>query len=142
MGELETYLTSRQLTVLRLLSQGKTVDEIASLLGVSKSDVYSLMRSAKRVIHKSINTINLYNQIMNNSSMIIHRGITINDLIFRILSEADNLNMKIPLTTADLILRLIRSIDYECIDLVENRINCDLILHLNPGGKISFNKIT
>ncbi|MEM2157668.1 MAG: Tfx family DNA-binding protein [Sulfolobales archaeon] len=140
MGKLNTYLTQRQIAVLKLLSQGKSVDEIANLLGVSKSDVYSLIRSARKVVDKSFNTIRLYNQIMNNSSIVVNKGTTINGLIYMLLNEANKLKIKLPLTTAELVLKLIKSVDSNCIDLTESKVNCDLILYLDSVSGITIGK--
>ncbi|MEM1983037.1 MAG: Tfx family DNA-binding protein [Sulfolobales archaeon] len=137
---MNTYLTQRQIAVLKLLSQGKSVDEIANLLGVSKSDVYSLIRSARKVVDKSFNTIRLYNQIMNNSSIVVNKGTTINGLIYMLLNEANKLKIKLPLTTAELVLKLIKSVDSNCIDLTESKVNCDLILYLDSVSGITIGK--
>lgn len=137
---LSTYLTERQVKVLRLLSQGLTVEEIARTLGVSRSDVYSLIRSAKRVVRKSVNTIRLYNELINDSTLMVSRGVSIDDVIVRILEKADERNIKLPFTTADIVLRIAKSIGSECVDLVNNIINCDFILHLDSTEGVIFSK--
>ncbi|MEM0505568.1 MAG: Tfx family DNA-binding protein [Sulfolobales archaeon] len=137
---LSTYLTERQVKVLKLLSKGLTVDEIARTLGVSRSDVYSLIRSAKRVVSKSANTIKLYNELMNNSTFTVSKGASINEVIVRILEKADERNIKLPLTTADLVLRIAKSIGGECVDLVNNVINCDFILYLDSIEGVTFSR--
>jgi Tfx family DNA-binding protein len=138
-GVLDTFLTEKQITVLRLKAQGLTVEDIASILGVSKSNVYSLLRSARKVFEKSLRTVKVYNELMNNVRLVVRKGTSINDLIKILISEADNHNIKIPLPTYELVVRLIKD-TYGCVDLISNVINCDLTLNLDSINGVNIIK--
>ncbi|MEM0453854.1 MAG: hypothetical protein QXO98_04280, partial [Sulfolobales archaeon] len=57
-----------------------------------------------------------------------------------LLNEANKLKIKLPLTTAELVLKLIKSVDSNCIDLTESKVNCDLILYLDSVSGITIGK--
>ncbi len=139
---MSTYLTERQVKVLKLLSQGLSIDEIAHTLGVSRSNIYALIRSAKRVVSKSANTVKLYNELTGNNAVIVYREISINDAIMKILAEANSMGVKIPLTTAELILKLVKSVDDVCIDLINSMIKCNLVFRLDPTDGVVIDRFS
>ncbi len=138
-GYPDTYLTEKQLTVLRLRAQGLSVDEIARTLGVSRSNVYSILRSAKEVFEKSLRTVKTYNDFANNAKLLAPKGISLNELIRMLISEADNRNIKIPSPTYEVLIKLVRDA-YECIDLRDSKILCDLILNLDGVEGVNVTK--
>ncbi|GEM_PF-145688 len=138
-GSLDTFLTEKQITVLRLRAQGLSVEDIARILGVSKSNVYSLLRSARKVFEKSLRTVKIYNELTSNVRLVVPKGTSINEFIKILISEADNHNIKIPLPTYEVIVKLIRD-TYECVDLISNIVNCDLILNLDSVNGVNIIK--
>jgi len=138
-GSPDTFFTEKQIIVLRLKAQGLTVEDIARILGVSKSNVYSLLRSARKVFEKSLRTVKVYNELINNVRLVVPKGTSINEFIKVLISEADNHSIKIPLPTYEVVVKLIRD-TYGCVDLMNNVITCDLILNLDGVNGVSIIK--
>ncbi len=130
---MDSYLTEKQVKALRLMVQGFSIDEIANELGTSKSNVYYLIRSAKKAVERSRNTIRIYEEIVGNRRIRVRRGSEVNEVIRMMINLANEEGVKIALTTAELVRRIINAAGVSCLDVTNWVINCDLTIALGNG---------
>lgn len=127
---MDSYLTEKQIKVLKLMVQGLTVDEIASKLGTSKSNIYYIIRSARKSVEKSRNTIRIYEEIMGNRRINIRSGSKVDEVINTIINSANKEGIKVDLTTAELVRKIVNTVGVRCLDIINWVVNCDLSIIL------------
>ncbi len=135
------FFTDKQIEVLKLRAAGLSVDEIASRLGVTKSDIYAILRSIEATVAKARNTLKLYAEIVGGVKVFIDCGIPIESAISKIISEADMHGITIPLTSLELGLRIFKKVGSECIDVERGLVLCPLEVTVLPDGRISITRI-
>ncbi len=99
-------LTEKQLLVLALAACGKSVAEIARMLGVTRQDVSTALRRARRNMERAAKTMEAY--VAATSPFIVHAaaGTALLDLADELLRRADRAGRRIPLGRAELVIYL------------------------------------
>jgi len=130
----DTLFTEEQVKVLDMRAKGMNVDEIAKKLGISRTSVYSVLRSALTIVRKARNTLNLYAKLMKEISVSIPRNTNLNDAVNIVLKEADLHNVRLQLRSSEIVLFIIRNVPLECIDMNRLRLLCDISLIVSYDG--------
>ncbi|AFL95390.1 DNA-binding protein, Tfx type [Thermococcus cleftensis] len=102
-----SFLTEQQIKILRLRARGLKQSEIAELLGTSRANVSILERRALDKIEKARNTILIWEQINAKVSVEVKRGEDIFSVPDRLFEKADELGIKVPYSTAEIIAFLV-----------------------------------
>ncbi|WP_297515327.1 Tfx family DNA-binding protein [Thermococcus sp.] len=104
---MKSFLTEQQIKILRLRARGLKQSEIAELLGTSRANVSILERRALEKIEKARNTLLIWEQINSKVSVEVKRGEDIFDVPDKLFSKADELGVKVPYSTAEIIAFLV-----------------------------------
>jgi Tfx family DNA-binding protein len=88
-------LTEREYTVLKLRAQELTQREVAEILGVSRTTVSALERSAKRKILLAEKTLIIYRELLSRAVFVINSGTRLVEIPAIILRRADELGIKL-----------------------------------------------
>lgn len=105
-----TYLTLEEATIILLRSiNGYTPRKIAELLGVSKSNIYSILKRLNEKIELMKNTLKLCESIEKAFSLDISPDQDAEEIVKEIYRKADEENIKLPLKSIEL-LKLVRTI--------------------------------
>ena len=130
----DTFFTEEQAKVLDMRAKGMNVDEIAKELGISRTSVYSVLRSALTIVKKARNTLNLYAKLMKEISISIPRNTNLNDVVSIVLKEADLHNVRLQLRSSEIVLFVIKNVPSECIDINRLKLLCDINLIVSYDG--------
>ena len=103
----KTFLTEQQIKILRLRAKGLKQSEIAELLGTSRANISILERRALDKIEKARNTLLLWEQINSKISVEVMAGEDIFTVPDRLFKKADELGIKVPYSTAEIIAFLV-----------------------------------
>ncbi|ASJ08044.1 transcriptional regulator [Thermococcus siculi] len=103
----KTFLTEQQIKILRLRAKGLKQSEIAELLGTSRANISILERRALDKIQKARNTLLLWEQINSKISVEVMAGEDIFTVPDRLFKKADELGIKVPYSTAEIIAFLV-----------------------------------
>ncbi len=103
----KSFLTDQQIKILRLRAMGLRQSEIAELLGTSRANVSILERRALEKIEKARNTLLLWEQINSKVSVEVRRGDDIFEIPERLFRKADEIGVKVPYSTAEIIAFLV-----------------------------------
>jgi len=87
--------TEKEYTVLKLRAQGLTQREVAEILGVSRTTVSALERSAKRKILLAEKTLSIYRELLSRVVFVINSGTRLVEIPAIILRRADELGIKL-----------------------------------------------
>ncbi len=104
---MKSFLTEQQIKILRLRAKGLKQSEIAELLGTSRANVSILERRALEKIEKARNTLLIWEQINSKVSVEVKRGDDIFEVPDKLFSRADELGVKVPYSTAEIIAFLV-----------------------------------
>lgn len=129
----DTFFTEEQVKILAMRAKGMGVDEIAKELGISRTSVYSVLRSALTIVRKAKNTLNLYAKLMKEILVSIPRNTSLNDVVSMVLREADLHDVRLQLRSSDILLLIIKDAP-ECIDINKLELLCDLNLVISYDG--------
>lgn len=129
-----TLLTPVQAKVLELRSQGKTFEEIAEIIGLSKTTVYTAYRTALKTIEKARNTLKLYIELKGGTHIEIPENTPVEELLSIVLKEADMYGIKIAERSSNILLKIIRQT--KCIDLEQAKTKCRIRIHIDKNGTI------
>jgi len=130
----DTLLTPTQAKVLELRNQGKTSEEIAGILGLSKTTVYTAYKTAIKTIERARNTLRLYVELLGKITIEIPEKTPVEELLSTILREADIHGVKIAERSSNILLKIIRKT--KCIDLEQALTKCKIRIHINKNGII------
>ncbi|WP_456396243.1 Tfx family DNA-binding protein [Thermococcus sp.] len=103
----KSFLTEQQIKILRLRAKGLKQSEIAELLGTSRANISILEHRALEKIQKARNTLLLWEQINSKISVDVKQGEDIFDVPKKLFRKADELNIKVPYSTAEIIAFLV-----------------------------------
>ena len=103
----KSFLTEHQIKILRLRAKGLKQSEIAEMLGTSRANVSILERRALEKIEKARNTLLLWEQINSKISLDVKAGEDIFTVPERLFRKADELGIKVPYSTAEIIAFLV-----------------------------------
>jgi Tfx family DNA-binding protein len=104
----DSFLTRRQLEVLKLRKQGRPQQEVADILGTSRSNVSILEKRAHSNIARAERTVQQWMMIQAPISLRIKAGTDVFDLPTMIFREADRRSMQLPTNSLDIIVQLRR----------------------------------
>jgi len=102
-----SFLTEQQIRILRLRAKGLKQSEIAEMLGTSRANISILERRALEKIEKARNTILIWEQINSKISVDVRKGEDIFNVPERLFRKADELKVKVPYSTAEVIAFLV-----------------------------------
>ncbi|ASJ15068.1 Tfx family DNA-binding protein [Thermococcus radiotolerans] len=102
-----SFLTEQQIRILRLRAKGLKQSEIAEMLGTSRANISILERRALEKIEKARNTILIWEQINSKISVDVKKGEDIFNVPERLFRKADELKVKVPYSTAEVIAFLV-----------------------------------
>ena len=103
----KSFLTEQQIRILRLRAKGMKQSEIAELLGTSRANISILEHRALEKIQKARNTLIIWEQINSKISVDVKQGEDIFDVPEKLFKKADELNIKVPYSTAEIIAFLV-----------------------------------
>jgi len=104
---MKSFLTEQQIKILRLRARGLKQSEIAELLGTSRANVSILERRALEKIEKARNTLLIWEQINSKVSVDVRKGDDIFEIPEKLFKKADELGVKVPYSTAEIIAFLV-----------------------------------
>ncbi len=102
-----SFLTDHQIRILMLRARGLKQSEIAEMLGTSRANVSILERRALEKIEKAKNTLLLWEQINSKISLDVKAGEDIFTVPERLFRKADELDIRVPYSTAEVIAFLV-----------------------------------
>jgi len=104
---MKSFLTEQQIRILKLRAKGLKQSEIAELLGTSRANVSILERRALEKVEKARNTLLLWEQINSKVSVEVKKGDDIFEIPERLFRKADEVGVKVPYSTAEIIAFLV-----------------------------------
>jgi len=133
---MKTFLTERQITILALRAKGLKQSEVAEILGTSRANVSILERRALEKIERARATLLLWEQINSRVSVPVRRGEDIFDVPGRLFKKADELGVKVPYSTAEIIAFLV-----EHAPVSDRLAREDFTLFLDSKGRLRVGRL-
>lgn len=99
----KTHLTKRQLEVLKLKMEGKSLAEIAGKLGTSRSNISRIARIAEENVEKARNTLKLIETINWPIRVDVRAGANVYQVSERVFKRADEKGIKIAHNYSELV---------------------------------------
>jgi len=90
-----TYLTEKQVRVLKYLASGLSKTEIARRLNVSRATVSAIVKSAESIVERCRRTIELYENLVSTCSARFPPGTPVDRVVEEIYRLADSSGVKI-----------------------------------------------
>ncbi len=131
-----TFFTVEQVRVLKLRAEGYTLEQIANMLGTSKSNIHSILKKAKETLERARNTIDLYKELYSTISFKFNRGETLANIITRIYDVADIYGVKIKMRSLEL-LYYFREILWKCLEPRKDVLLCDITVKIDKDGHVT-----
>lgn len=103
-----SFLTERQLEVLKLRHKGRSQQEIADIMGTTRSNISILEKRAHQNIARAQNTLRQWMTIQAPISLKVTAGTDVFDIPARIFQAADRMYIQLPATSLDIIVQLRR----------------------------------
>ncbi|WP_457753963.1 Tfx family DNA-binding protein [Thermococcus sp.] len=128
---MKSFLTEQQIRILQLRAKGLKQSEIAELLGTSRANVSILEHRALEKIEKARNTLLIWEQINSKISVEVKKGEDIFTIPTKLFKKADELKIKVPYSTAEIIAFLVEHAPIE--DRIAKR---DFTLFLDAQDKL------
>ena len=104
----DSFLTDRQLEVLRLRQQGCSQQDIAERLGTTRSNISILEKRAHQNIARAERTLQQWMMIRAPITCRAKAGTDVFDLPRMIFAAADEKGMRLPVTSLDIVVQLQR----------------------------------
>jgi Tfx family DNA-binding protein len=104
----DSLLTDRQLKVLQLRNEGCSQQEVADILGTTRSNISILEKRAHQNIHRAERTLRQWMMIRAPISLKVKEGTDVFDLPGMIFDAADQRSIELPVTSLDIIVQLRR----------------------------------
>jgi len=98
----QTILTTRQLEILGLRSQGLSTDQIASTIGTTTKNVIIIEAAIHRKLERAANTLRMVQEGGIASFVAVTAGTHLLDAVRSVLHKADNSNIKLRGSIIDL----------------------------------------
>ena len=103
-----SLLTEKQLRVLQLRSKGSSQQEVADIIGTSRSNVSILEKRAHQNISRAERTLEQWMMIHAPISLKVKAGTDVFELPSLIFRAADEKDIQLPITSLDIIVQLRR----------------------------------
>lgn len=129
--KMKTFLTEQQIRILRLRAKGLKQSEIAEILGTSRANVSILEKRALEKIEKAKNTLLLWEQINSKVAIEVKKGEDIFRVPDKLFEKADEIGIKVPYTTAEIIAFLVDNAPIE--DRIAKK---DFVLFLDTQDRL------
>lgn len=134
----ESFLTERQLKVLQLRSLGRSQQEIADILGTTRSNISILEKRAHENIQKAENTLQQWKMIRAPISLKVSAGTDVFDIPDRIFKAADQKSMQLPVTSLDIVTQL----RLKAPQLFKKRaVPKDIDIYITYGGELLIDEL-
>lgn len=120
-GQPPTLLTPRQRQVLRLRSEGRTIAEVARILGTSKQNVHALEAAARSNVERARGTLAFWRLLSTPVVVAARPGEDIDAVVGRVLAASDAAGIHVPhnrITLANAIYTAVRE-RFRCTSVVE-----------------------
>ncbi|HEX7444973.1 MAG TPA: Tfx family DNA-binding protein [Methanothrix sp.] len=104
----DSFLTDRQLEVLRLRQQGCSQQDVADKLGTTRSNISILEKRAHQNIARAERTLQQWMMIRAPITCRAKAGTDVFDLPRMIFAAADEKGMRLPVTSLDIVVQLRR----------------------------------
>jgi len=101
-----SFLTERQVQVLKMRIAGCSQEEIARQLGTTRANVAILEKRARQNIERARTTVQIWKEIQAPVAVVLPAGTDLFEIPARIFQEADARGVRIPLTSVDLVVQL------------------------------------
>ncbi|MCO6041825.1 MULTISPECIES: Tfx family DNA-binding protein [Thermococcus] len=128
---MKTFLTEQQIRILRLRAKGLKQSEIAEILGTSRANISILEKRALEKIEKAKNTLLLWEQINSKVAIEVKKGEDIFRVPDKLFEKADEVGIKVPYTTAEIIAFLVDNAPIE--DRIAKK---DFVLFLDTQDRL------
>jgi HTH-type transcriptional regulator, fmd operon transcriptional regulator len=103
-----SFLTERQIEVLKLRSKGRSQQDVANVMGTTRSNISILEKRAHQNISRAKTTLRQWMTIQAPISLKITAGTDVFDIPARIFQAADRMSIQLPATSLDIIVQLRR----------------------------------
>jgi Tfx family DNA-binding protein len=104
--EAGSFLTERQKKVLQLRHNGCSQQEVADIMGTTRSNISILEKRANQNIARARNTIRQWMAVIAPISIKVPAGADVFDIPAKIFEAADKSSIQLPTTSLDIIVRL------------------------------------
>lgn len=129
--KMKTFLTEQQIRILRLRAKGLKQSEIAEILGTSRANISILEKRALEKIEKAKNTLLLWEQINSKVAIEVKKGEDIFRVPDKLFEKADEVGIRVPYTTAEIIAFLVDNAPIE--DRIAKK---DFVLFLDTQDRL------
>lgn len=129
----KSFLTEKQIKVLRLREEGKTQAEIARKLQTSRSNIHSIEKRAKENIEKAENTLQISKKIKSPVMVKIKINEDIMEGSKKLLSKADEKEIHVSSDMPELISKIRNEAEGK---LEGRRAIKEIELYLSQNGKV------
>jgi len=109
---MKTFLTKKQIEVLKRRMEGKTLEEIASELGTTKQNISAIERKARENYQKALNTVKLFRSILAPIVVRARAGMKVDDVVRDLYERCDSVNIHIPYDRFELVMLLRKEIGH------------------------------
>ena len=103
---LVSFLTERQLRVLKLRLKGRSQQDVAGILGTTRSNISILEKRAHQNISRAKLTLHQWMMVQSPICLKISRGTDVFDLPDIIFGAADEKGIHLPVTSLDIVVQL------------------------------------
>lgn len=103
-----SFLTERQIEVVKLRHLGRSQQEVADMMGTTRSNISILEKRAHQNIARAKNTLRAWMTIQAPISLKVTAGTDVFDIPASIFQAADRMSIRLPATSLDIIFQLRR----------------------------------
>ncbi len=104
----DSLLTDRQLRVLQLRNEGRSQQDVADILGTTRSNISILEKRARQNISRAEQTLKQWMMIRAPISLKIKKGTDVFEIPRIVFEAADQKSIELPVTSLDIIVQLRR----------------------------------
>ena len=104
-----SFLTKRQLAVLQMRHQGLSQQDVADRLGTTRSNISILEKRAHKNIARAQRTVQQWMMIRAPISLFVKEGTDVFDIPRMIFAAADEMGIKLHVTSMDILVQLRRN---------------------------------
>ncbi|MEM4484791.1 MAG: Tfx family DNA-binding protein [Sulfolobales archaeon] len=128
-----TFLTDKQIEVLKLRSRGFTQREIAKIMSSSRENISTIERRAFNKLLKALSTLEAYIEILSISQVEISEGTSVKEATEKIFREANRSGVKLKETMPRLMDLIIR---FSGADIESDKIKNSLRVFILRSGSV------
>ena len=130
----KSFLTKRQIMVLRLRQEGLTQDDIAKRIKTTRANVSLIEKRARENIDRSKETLKEWNNIISPVRLVIKAGTDVMKVPEQVFDEADKASIHVRVNSLDLLTRIKK----EKGNIISNRsLTEDLEIDIAESGEVT-----